>query len=625
MTKLKKTAGATTALEPDRSFTWYLKIIAGLTIALIITGAGCEPQKITPVGGDFTGPVTVTLNYEEGAEVWYTLDGSEPNSNCLVYTEPFVITQSTVVKARARVSAGMSIVNTPVVTETYNILGSDSGGGDDSTNGLMINDWIEYEAATRQVFADRYFGGCEPVVGCGGGLNLDDLGSYLICDIDDTLNDAASCESAGGGWISWQVSQQGLGGGSTFTYNNYSYTLTSGSELQASGVIVGSFDSGGSGNTSTAGTGTTIVLSGAYNGTVDDEVLVSSRQKSGGSYTTTCSDDGCETGTVTYLVAEGPTLTRLGSTVDSCTGPPIYSVQYNFLCMSPGLGNFANLSACSGQVWDIELDEQWPEDNTYFLRLNETTTCLAAADPNLIALTLEECDGTASQRFTFSNDANGAARLVTHPDAFGGIGASCVTPLPASPFMTAVDCDTVTTEDNVTVLLATSFPAVDIDPTADLPQTPPPVATRFELTSLPGNNTRSITVTSEDGNITLTATARKGDVTENVGAESRGLGVRSSCCDLTGIQNKEDLIITFDRPVDIGSINLKGWEGPDHLRFRWEGENFEITDDSTSFWDQESVELNLKGISWFALKGQSIGTVAFLKSIEDVFESVQGE
>jgi hypothetical protein len=43
----------------------------------------------------------VALSAEAGATIYYTLDGSEPGAHSYVYTEPFVLTSTTVVRAKA--------------------------------------------------------------------------------------------------------------------------------------------------------------------------------------------------------------------------------------------------------------------------------------------------------------------------------------------------------------------------------------------------------------------------------------------------------------------------------------------------------------------------------------------
>lgn len=59
-----------------------------------------QSPTITPVSGTYQGTQTVTLSTAvKGAEIKYTLDGSEPTEDSPTYTAPFTITKSTIVKA----------------------------------------------------------------------------------------------------------------------------------------------------------------------------------------------------------------------------------------------------------------------------------------------------------------------------------------------------------------------------------------------------------------------------------------------------------------------------------------------------------------------------------------------
>jgi hypothetical protein len=84
------------ALSPSerRSVEEYLK--AKYRIANMAT-----PPVISPNGGLFGGSVLVSMNTQTpGAEIRYTLDGSEPTGSSPLYTAPFSLSQSTTVKAK---------------------------------------------------------------------------------------------------------------------------------------------------------------------------------------------------------------------------------------------------------------------------------------------------------------------------------------------------------------------------------------------------------------------------------------------------------------------------------------------------------------------------------------------
>lgn len=60
-----------------------------------------DAPVITPNGGTFRGSVEVSITAQEGATIFYTIDGSDPTADSIKYTAPFTITQDTTVKAVA--------------------------------------------------------------------------------------------------------------------------------------------------------------------------------------------------------------------------------------------------------------------------------------------------------------------------------------------------------------------------------------------------------------------------------------------------------------------------------------------------------------------------------------------
>ncbi len=59
------------------------------------------PPDITAMQSRFTSPMNITLSCPSTKEIRYTLDGSEPTPASPLYTKPFTIASTTVVKARA--------------------------------------------------------------------------------------------------------------------------------------------------------------------------------------------------------------------------------------------------------------------------------------------------------------------------------------------------------------------------------------------------------------------------------------------------------------------------------------------------------------------------------------------
>lgn len=83
----------------------------------------------SPTGGNYSSTQTVTLSTTtEGAEIYYTLNGSAPSSSSQKYLQPITISSTTTLKA---VAVKGEMLDSDVMTETYNISsgGVISGGG----------------------------------------------------------------------------------------------------------------------------------------------------------------------------------------------------------------------------------------------------------------------------------------------------------------------------------------------------------------------------------------------------------------------------------------------------------------------------------------------------------------
>jgi hypothetical protein len=76
-----------------------------------------SPPIISPAGGPFTNSVTVTItNATPAASIYYTLNGTTPTTNSILYTGPFVLTNSILVQA---IAAQPGSVNSAIASASF--------------------------------------------------------------------------------------------------------------------------------------------------------------------------------------------------------------------------------------------------------------------------------------------------------------------------------------------------------------------------------------------------------------------------------------------------------------------------------------------------------------------------
>jgi uncharacterized repeat protein (TIGR03806 family) len=114
------------------------KVYVGVQYGLSVFGNGIFLQvpEINPPGGVFTNSVAVAItDAQEGTSIYYSLDGSAPTTNSLLYDGPFVLTNSTAVKAMAYAPGA---VGGAVASATF-VDNSATGQGTGLTGGYYAN------------------------------------------------------------------------------------------------------------------------------------------------------------------------------------------------------------------------------------------------------------------------------------------------------------------------------------------------------------------------------------------------------------------------------------------------------------------------------------------------------
>lgn len=95
--------------------------VKSIEVTYVAAPVAVAAPLLTPGTGTYYVPQTVSMSAQNGATIYYTLDGTTPTENSTVYTEPFVVNATTTVKAIAVDGEDVSNVTTAVYTVTLPI------------------------------------------------------------------------------------------------------------------------------------------------------------------------------------------------------------------------------------------------------------------------------------------------------------------------------------------------------------------------------------------------------------------------------------------------------------------------------------------------------------------------
>ena len=155
-------------------------------------------------------------------------------------------------------------------------------------------------------------------------------------------------------------------------------------------------------------------------------------------------------------------------------------------------------------------------------------------------------------------------------------------------------------------------------------------STQFNFTGNGGSTNFGNTVVamSDDGSLTATITASRHGSTSGVsGFNLDGYGVADG--GYRSIQGNETLHITFSQAVDIDTLHLRQWEGPDEgqavISFNGGTTTQTISADTGGAFDtNEYVALNATGVTSLDITGIYTGTLFFVEKTQFFVAGLQG-
>src|SRR5262249_45688913 len=159
------------------------------------------PPAITPDRGVFSSAVTVSIPAAQGADIYYTTDGSTPTTGSTPYTTPFSVSSSKTIKAIAAQSFGTSSVTSSYIQIDPAAVSVSSTGLVSwlkADNGIVltggnVSKWLDMSSSRKDAFQQS--AGNQPTVvsGAVNGLAAVDFnGSMQYLQLPSGLADFTS-------------------------------------------------------------------------------------------------------------------------------------------------------------------------------------------------------------------------------------------------------------------------------------------------------------------------------------------------------------------------------------------------------------------------------------------------
>ena len=158
-----------------------------------------EAPVFSPAGGTYTSAQNVTLTTATtGANIYYTLDGSNPTTSSTLYAGPIAVSETTTIKAIAEKDGTLSTV----ASATYTITTAVSG-----------TTFRRLTSLSEMVSGANYIIACESKAVAAGGMDGDKLTPETVTvdgDIITITSDVSVFKMEGSG-TSWSIYKEGSG------------------------------------------------------------------------------------------------------------------------------------------------------------------------------------------------------------------------------------------------------------------------------------------------------------------------------------------------------------------------------------------------------------------------------